>query len=142
MFTVYLVEKYGADIIQWLLIKKQNRCKMGKVEIDIIGNEYREKTKTTKRSRIIEKQYTLRSLARPDDPFGEADAKEEGIKEQVIYENNLTYSADLIELRQNIIRALWQYLRWVSLIPGQKPQALSSLVENLIDACLDWAEGK
>jgi hypothetical protein len=45
MFTVYLVEKYGADIIQWLLIKKQNRCKMGKVEIDIIGNEYREKLK-------------------------------------------------------------------------------------------------
>jgi hypothetical protein len=84
----------------------------------------------------------LRSLARPDDPFGEADAKEEGIKEQVIYENKLTYSADLRELRQNIIRALWQYLRWVSLIPGQKPQALSSLVENLIDACLDWAEGK
>jgi hypothetical protein len=94
------------------------------------------------RSRNIEKQYTLRSLARPDDPFGEADAKEEGIKEQVIYENKLTYSADLRELRQNIIRALWQYLRWVSLIPGQKPQALSSLVENLIDACLDWAEGK
>jgi hypothetical protein len=94
------------------------------------------------RSRNIEKQYTLRRLARPDDPYGEADAKEEGIKEQVIYENNLTYSADLIELRQNIIRALWQYLRWVSLIPGQKPQALSSLVENLIDACLDWAEGK
>jgi hypothetical protein len=87
-------------------------------------------------------KFTLYSLTNPHDPFGRAEGKEADVRESIVYENKVKYSKDIKILRENIIRVLWEYFRWTMLVPGQKPQALSSLVENLIDACLDWAEGK
>lgn len=54
-----LIQKYGEYAVKILEMKKFNTCKMGQLEIDILGKEYKQKVKALKQQRGLVKTKSI-----------------------------------------------------------------------------------